>query len=316
MYIGNSQKSEMVRQIANDLGFLHTGIAEPRFLYEEADHLEEWLKNQYHGEMYYMENWFDKRLDPTLLLPGAKSIICFTYNYFSPTKQNIDSPKISTYAYGEDYHLIIKEKLREMVFRMKEKFGNFNARIFVDSAPVMERAWAKISGIGWTGKHTLLINPKSGSYFFLAVLLTDLSLETDSPFKTDHCGTCTKCMDACPTDAIVKPYLLDASKCISYVTIELKDELIPKEFEGKMENHIFGCDICQAVCPWNRFSIPHHEERFKPDEKVLKMGKGEWQELSEEVFNNLFSKSPIKRTGYKGLKRNLEFITKEMPIKE
>lgn len=307
-FTGKKLTAHKVKQLADELGFMHVGISEPRFLSEEASHFEGWLKNNYHANMHYMEKHFDKRLNPSLLLNNAQSIICLTYNYYSPPLQNEDAPKVSTYAYGEDYHPVIKEKLRELIFRMKEIHGHFKARIFLDSAPVMERVWAKLSGIGWKGKNTLLINPKSGSYFFIAVLILDIPLETDAPFLTDHCGSCTKCIDACPTEAIIKPYLVDASKCISYLTIELKDELIPKEFEGKMDARIFGCDICQEVCPWNKFSIPHKEERFKPSNQLLSMTKGDWQDLTEEVFNTIFANSPLKRTDYKGIKRNLRAI--------
>lgn len=307
-FTGKKIQAQKIKNLAAEYGFIHAGIAQPRFLEEEAAHLEEWLKNHYHGSMYYMENWFDKRLNPVLLMPEAKSLICFAYNYYNPEIQADGAPKISMYAYGEDYHTVIKDKLKDLLCRLKEIHGDFNVRIFVDSAPVMERVWAKLSGIGWTGKHTLLINPKSGSYFFLAVILTDLEIETDEPFKTDHCGTCTRCMDACPTDAIVKPYLLDAYKCISYLTIELKDEVIPAEFKGKMENYLFGCDICQQVCPWNRFSLPHKEERFKPNEALSNMKPDDWKALNEDVFKTLFANSPIKRTGLKGIKRNLEFL--------
>jgi epoxyqueuosine reductase len=292
---------------AKELGFLDIGIAKAGFLEEEAPRLESWLNQHYNGEMAYMANWFDKRLDPRLLVEDAKSVIVLSYNYYTDAQQVADAPKISKYAYGEDYHLVIRKKLNELIARMREQYGDIHGRGFVDSAPVMERAWAEKAGLGWNGKHTLLINKQKGSFFFLAVLITDLEIEPDAPMNTDHCGTCTRCIDACPTDAIVQPWLLDASKCISYLTIELK-ESIPDEFKGKTQDWMFGCDICQDVCPWNRFSKPHIEPAFLPKPALLQMSRADWQEITDEVFKELFSKSAVKRTGLKGLKRNIEFL--------
>ncbi len=259
--------------------------------------------------MSYLENHFDKRLDPTKLVEGAKSVISLVYNY-CPEKDLASNHnlKIAKYAYGEDYHVVIKDKLKEFLFLIHEEIGDVNGRAFVDSAPVMERAWAKKSGIGWIGKNSLLLNRSMGSFFFLAELILDLELEYDGPIK-DYCGTCTACMDACPTDAIPQPYVVDGSKCISYFTIELKEE-IPNEVKGKFENWIFGCDICQDVCPWNRFSQPHNESRFKPHAELEKMSVNDWEEITEEVFQKVFKKSAVKRAGFKGLKRNIEFALK------
>lgn len=274
---------------------------------EEARRLEQWLNQGFHGEMQYMENHFEKRIDPTKLVPGAKSVIVLMHNYFQQEKQKKDAPKIARYAYGEDYHFVLKRKLKDLIYFIEENIGEINGRCFVDSAPVMERDWAKHAGIGWTGKNTLLINPKAGSYFFLSELIIDLELVADSPIK-DYCGTCTRCIDACPTEAISPTgYLLDGSKCISYLTIELKNN-IPESFRGKMENWLFGCDICQEVCPWNRFSKPHNEPAFEPHPDLLKMDKQEWEEITEEVFQKLFKKSAVKRTKFTGLKRNIDFL--------
>jgi epoxyqueuosine reductase len=266
------------------------------------------LARGYPGKMSYLENHFDKRLDPTKLVPGAKSVISLMYNYYPEKDLAAENKvKVAKYAYGEDYHFVIKDKLKELQQRIQEEIGEVNGRIFVDSAPVMERAWAKKSGIGWVGKNSLLLNRSMGSFFFLAELIVDLELEYDGPIK-DYCGTCTACMDACPTDAIPEPYVVDGSKCISYFTIELKEE-IPNEVKGQFENWIFGCDICQDVCPWNRFSQPHYEPRFMPHPELENMTRQDWQEMTEEVFKKIFEKSAVKRTGLKGLKRNLEFIT-------
>ncbi len=265
----------LIKQEALRLGFAECGMAKAEFLEEDATNLENWLKKGYHGEMSYMANHFDKRLDPTLLVPGAKSVISLLYNYFPGQEQKKDSYKISKYAYGEDYHYVVKDKLKLLVNSMREKIGNFHARIFTDSAPVMERSWAQRSGLGWKGKHSLLINKEKGSFFFLAEVITDLDLDYDSPFKTDHCGTCTKCVDACPTQAILPNNTLDGSKCISYFTIELKDS-IPTSFKGMLDDWMFGCDICQDVCPWNRFSTPHRESRFEPNHEILANSKADW----------------------------------------
>lgn len=291
------------------MGFTSCGIAKARFLEEDAPRLETWLKNNFHGNMHYMENHFDKRLDPRKLVPGAKSVISLLYNYFPEEIQKEDSYKISKYAYGEDYHQVIKEKLFALLQTMKSEFGNFHARVFTDSAPVMERSWARESGLGWTGKHSLLITKKKGSYFFLAEMILDLELQYDDPFKTDHCGTCTKCIDACPTQAILPNNTIDGSKCISYFTIELKDE-IPNAFKGQFDDWMFGCDICQDVCPWNRFSIPHREKHFKPNPELLNKSKEEWQALTKDAFHSLFQNSAVQRTKYAGLMRNISFLKK------
>ena len=300
--------TEIVKQTARDLGFTSVGIAKAEFMEEEAKRLTEWLNLGYHGSMSYMENHFDKRTDPTLLVPGAKSIIILTYNYHAEQKQQDPlAPKISSYAYGRDYHKVIKKKLKLFMSILREKLGDIDGRCFVDSAPVMERDWAARAGVGWVGKNTLLIHPRHGSYFFLAEMILDLELEYDSPIK-DYCGTCTACIDACPTDAIASDgYILDGSKCISYLTIELKDD-IPSSFKGKMDNWMYGCDICQQVCPWNRFSSPHEEPQFEPKESLVSMSKEDWVEITEEVFDDLFEGSAVKRTKFQGLKRNISFL--------
>ncbi|ROI11217.1 tRNA epoxyqueuosine(34) reductase QueG [Kaistella haifensis] len=301
--------SQLVKTKAKKFGFQSCGISKAGFLEEDAKPLENWLNNNYHGEMAYMENYFDKRLDPTLLVEGSKSVISLSYNYFPKDKiSSIDNFKISKYAYGQDYHEIIKETLNEMVAELKEEIGDFHCRVFVDSAPVLERSWAKKSGIGWVGKNANLITKQSGSFYFLAEIMIDLELQEDSP-TTDHCGTCTKCIEACPTDAIVSEKIIDGSKCISYATIELKNE-IPETFKNKMEDWMFGCDICQDVCPWNRFSAPHHQEKFKPNHFLENAKKEDWKELSQEIFSEIFRKSPVKRTKFAGLKRNIEFLGK------
>lgn len=299
--------SKQIKQWATELGFSHCGIAKAGFLEEEAPRLEEWLKRSYQGEMHYMENHFDMRLDPRILVPGAKSVISLTYNYFTEKKQNEDAPKISKYAYGEDYHHVVKDKLKTLLRNMQQQIGELQGRCFVDSAPVMERAWAAKAGIGWIGKHSLLINKTQGSFFFLAEIIVDAELAYDAPFTTDHCGTCTACMDACPTGAIVENKVVDGSKCISYFTIELKDA-IPTAYKDKLDDWMFGCDVCQDVCPWNRFSKQHNEPKFTPNPKLLAMNRREWQEITEDVFNELFKKSAVKRTKYEGLKRNLRFL--------
>ncbi|WP_421752070.1 tRNA epoxyqueuosine(34) reductase QueG [Croceimicrobium sp.] len=309
-----TSKATYTRQIkeeAQRLGFMACGVAKARYLEEEAPKLERWLNQNYQGEMAWLANHFDKRLDPSKLVPGAKSVISLLFNYYPEQKQeDPQAPKIAKYAYGEDYHFVLKRKLKDLVQFIQTEIGEIDGRVFVDSAPVMERKWAQEAGLGWQGKNTLLLNKKEGSFFFLAELILDLELEYDSPMQTDHCGTCTRCIDACPTDAILQPNLLDATKCISYLTIELKDS-IPQEFKGKMENWAFGCDICQDVCPWNRFSKPHQEPAFNPHPDLLGMSSGDWKELSEEVFRELFRKSAVKRTKYLGLQRNLKFIRKE-----
>jgi len=307
--MSKSENTRFIKSIATELGFSFCGIAKAEFLEEEAPRLEEWLKHGYAGKMSYLEKNFDQRLDPRLLVPDAKSVISLVYNYFPKKNLTKDSDlKIAKYAYGEDYHFVVKDNLKTFIARIQNEIGEVNGRAFVDSAPVHERAWAKKSGLGWIGKNSLLLNKGSGSFFFLAELIVDLDLEYDGPVK-DYCGTCTACMDACPTDAIPQPYVVDGSKCISYFTIELKEE-IPIEQKGKFENWIFGCDICQDVCPWNRFSQPHKEPRFEPHADLEKMRTEDWQEITEDVFQKLFKKSAVKRTKFEGLKRNIEFVKK------
>ncbi|MDC9723731.1 MAG: tRNA epoxyqueuosine(34) reductase QueG [Urechidicola sp.] len=299
--------SQLIKSEAKRLGFTSCGIAKADFLEEEAPRLEQWLKNSYHGEMGYMANHFDKRLDPRLLVDGAKSVISLTYNYYPENQQKSDSYKLAKYAYGEDYHFVIKSKLKDLYRFIQKEIGEIDGRVFVDSAPVMERAWAEKSGLGWNGKHSLLIQKEAGSFFFLSELIVDLDLEYDHPFKTDHCGTCTKCIDACPTDAILPNSTIDGSKCISYFTIELKNE-IPNSVKGNFEDWMFGCDICQDVCPWNRFSKPHNEPLFNPPSKLLEMSKRDWEEITDDVFKKVFKKSAVKRTKYNGLQRNIQFL--------
>lgn len=301
--------SAQIKKIAGELGFSYCGIAKAEFLEEEAPRLEEWLKRGYQGKMSYLENHFDKRLDPTLLVPGAKSVISLIYNYYPEkdlSKENPESYKLAKYAYGEDYHYVVKDKLKLFLQRIEETIGKVEGRAFVDSAPVHERAWAKKAGLGWIGKNSLLLNKTMGSFFFLAELIIDLELEYDGPIK-DYCGTCTACMDACPTEAITQPYVLDGSKCISYFTIELKEE-IPSEVKGKFENWIFGCDICQDVCPWNSFSKPTNESRFQPQTQLEDMTRNDWEEITDEVFKSLFRNSAVTRTRFEGLKRNIRFV--------
>lgn len=307
----NSKKAEYTRLIkaeAKRLGFMSCGISQAGFLEEEAPRLENWLKKNMNGEMRYMENHFDKRLDPTLLVPGAKSVVSLLLNYFPEEKQNENSFKISKYAYGTDYHFVIKDKLKEFLSYIRETIGEVDGRAFVDSAPVLDKAWAAKSGLGWIGKHSNLLTKQVGSFYFIAELIIDLDLEYDTPV-TDHCGSCTACIDACPTQAIVDPYVVDGSKCISYYTIELKNE-IPAYAQDKMDQWMFGCDVCQDVCPWNRFSKSHTEPLFKPKPEILENSKKEWRELTQEVFSEIFRKSPVKRTKYSGLMRNIEFLDK------
>ncbi|MBU2915904.1 tRNA epoxyqueuosine(34) reductase QueG [Reichenbachiella agariperforans] len=298
-----------IKQKATEEGFLSCGIAKAEFLEEEAPKLEKWLNQGMHGEMAYMANHFDKRLDPRKLVDGAKSVISLLYNYY-PEKNlaEEDNYKIAKYAYGKDYHYIIKPKLKTILNEIIEHVGGVNARVFVDSAPVHERAWAAKAGQGWVGKNSLLLNKQSGSFFFLAEIILDVDLDYDGPVK-DYCGTCSKCMDACPTDAIPEPYVVDGSRCISYLTIELRDQ-IPEEFRGKMENWVFGCDICQDVCPWNRFSKKHQEEAFVPHDKLEGMSTSDWEEITEEMFREVFKGSAVKRTKLEGLKRNISFAKK------
>jgi epoxyqueuosine reductase len=308
MIDNRARYSQLIKDEAQRLGFMQCGIAKADFLEEEAPRLENWLANNHHGKMAYMENHFDKRLDPRLLVEDAKSVISLTLNYFSDAEQtDPEAPKISKYAFGTDYHEVIKSKLFELLEFIRENIGAVSGRAFVDSAPVLDRAWAKRAGIGWIGKNSNLISKKSGSFFFIAELIVDLDLVYDNAFETDHCGTCTKCIDACPTEAILSPFVIDAKRCISYLTIELKDE-IPNHFNNKMDNWMFGCDICQDVCPWNRFSVPHSEPAFSPNKKLLEMKKTDWMDITEEVFQMIFKNSAVKRTKFKGLTRNIDFL--------
>lgn len=301
------QHTLLIKEEAKRLGFSFCGISKADFLADHAVHLENWLNKGMHGKMQYMEDHFDERLDPRKLVPGAKSVVSFLLNYFPGKRQSDpDAPKISKYAYGKDYHFVIKDKLKELLHFIAENIGEVNGRGFVDSAPVLDKAWAVRSGLGWMGKNANLINKKSGSFFFVAELILDLDLESDSPV-TDHCGTCTACIDACPTDAIVAPYVVDGSKCISYFTIELKEN-IPAEMKGKFDKWVFGCDVCQDVCPWNRFSNPHKESGLAASKELLGMSKRDWEEITEDVFKKVFKDSAVKRTKLSGLKRNLEFL--------
>jgi epoxyqueuosine reductase len=288
------------------LGFLSCGISKAGFLEEEAPRLENWLKDNRHGQMQYMENHFDKRLDPTKLVDGAKSVISLLLNYFPEQTQQEGTYKISKYAYGQDYHFVIKEKLKELLHSINENIGEVGGRAFVDSAPVLDKAWAAKSGLGWIGKNSNLLSKQVGSFFFIAELIVDIELQYDSP-TTDHCGSCTACIDACPTQAIIQPYVVDGSKCISYFTIELKEN-IPQEVKGKFDDWAFGCDVCQDVCPWNRFSKPHSEPLFNPHPDLLSMTKRDWEEITEDTFRAVFKNSAVKRAKYSGLLRNLNFL--------
>jgi epoxyqueuosine reductase len=300
---------------ADELGFSACGIAPAGLLETEATQLEKWLKAGMHGEMAYMENYFDKRIDPRKLLDGARSVIVFLFNYFPKTTLPEDDNYIlSKYAYGEDYHFVIKDKLYQLIAELKELAGDINARPFVDSAPVLERAWAEKAGLGWVGKNANLIVPKKGSFYFISEIITDLELDYDQPRNNDFCGDCRRCLDACPTQAIVAPKVVDARRCISYLTIELKNE-IPAEFAGQFHDRIFGCDICQDVCPWTKFSLPHQEPRFEPNPELKLLKKADWEELSTEVFNQIFHKSAVKRTKYTGLMRNILMAKKNGDVR-
>ncbi|QKX05151.1 tRNA epoxyqueuosine(34) reductase QueG [Aquimarina sp. TRL1] len=299
--------SALIKEEAKRLGFLSCGISKAGFLEEEAPRLEKWLTKNMNGEMSYMENHFDKRLDPTKLVDDAKSVISLLLNYYpSETQKDDTAPKLSKYAYGRDYHFVIKDKLKQLYEYITETIGEVSGRAFVDSAPVLDKAWAAKSGLGWIGKNSNLITRKVGSFYFIAELIIDLDLEYDT-IVSDHCGTCTACIDACPTQAIVEPYVVDGSKCISYFTIELKDE-IPSGFKGQFDQWMFGCDVCQDVCPWNRFSKPHNEPLFNPKPELLEMTKKDWEEITQEVFSKVFQKSAVKRTKFSGLKRNIDFL--------
>ena len=305
--INTKQKhTQFIKSEAKRLGFLSCGISKAGFLEEEAPRLETWLNKQMNGQMSYMENNFDKRLNPTLLVDDAKSIVSLLLNYYPSEFQIEESYKISKYAYGQDYHSVIKNKLKELLFSIQSTIGEVSGRAFVDSAPILDKAWAAKSGLGWIGKNGNLLTQKVGSFYFIAELIIDLDLEYDYA-TTDHCGSCTACIDACPTDAIVSPYIVDGSKCISYFTIELKEN-IPQEMKGKFEDWAFGCDVCQDVCPWNKFSKPHKEPLFNPSPEVLSMSKKDWTEITEETFNSIFKNSPLKRAKFTGLKGNIDFL--------
>lgn len=298
--------TSLIKAEAKRLGFLSCGISKAQFLEAEAPRLEKWLKNNMHGEMQYMENHFDKRLDPTKLVEDSKSVISLLLNYYPSEVQNSESYKLSKYAFGTDYHFVIKDKLKSLLNFIQDEIGDVSGRAFVDSAPVLDKAWAAKSGLGWIGKHSNLLTQQVGSFYFIAELIIDLDLEYDLP-TTDHCGTCTACIDACPTQAITEPYVVDGSKCISYFTIELKEN-IPTEFKGQFDDWMFGCDVCQDVCPWNRFSKSHNEPLFNPNPELLSMTKKDWEEITEDVFKKIFKDSAVKRTKFSGLKRNIQFL--------
>lgn len=303
-----SEYTRTVKQLSKQLGFDYCGIAQAQQLDEDARRLEAWLNKGYHAGMSYMERNFDLRTNPKLLVPGARSVITLMMNYYPEQQQAADAPKIAKYAFGQDYHDVIRAKLHTFLAGLREQIGEVEGRGFVDSAPVLERRWAQKSGLGWIGKNANLITKSSGSFYFLATLIVDLELDYDDPYAKDFCGTCTRCLDACPTQAIVSPSVIDANKCISYLTIELKDELIPNELAGTFQNWMFGCDVCQDVCPWNRFSTPNTEESFTPIPEILNFTTGDWEQLDEDFFKVLLKHSPIKRSKWKGVQRNLQFI--------
>ena len=304
-----SERSKWLKAKALELGFVSVGISKAEELSEEAPRLERWLKEGMHGEMKYMEGHFEKRLDPRKLVPGTKSVVSLLFNYHNPEANTRDDEfKISQYAIGTDYHFVLKRKLKELLKLMKEEWGDIDGRVFVDSAPVLERVWASKSGLGWIGKNSLLLSKKMGSYFFTAEMMLDLEFAYDTPVA-DHCGSCTSCIDSCPTGAIIQPYVVDGSKCISYFTIEIKGQ-IPEPMAGKFDDWIFGCDVCQEVCPWNRHSTKTSEPEFAPSVGLLEMTKSDWVELTEEVFRDYFKSSPVMRTGFEGLKRNIKFVQK------
>ncbi len=300
--------TRLIKNLATALGFDHCGIAKATYLDDDAKRLESWLNNSFHGNMKYMENYFDLRVDPSKLVPGARSVITLLKNYYPSEQAAGNAPGISKYAWGKDYHTVIKEKLREFPYRLNENIGAVNGRGFVDSAPVLERTWAQKSGLGWIGRNGNMITKHAGSFFFIATLIVDLELEYDDPFAKDYCGTCTRCIDACPTGAIMDNKVVNGSNCISYYTIELKDAMIPAEMSGKFNNWIFGCDICQDVCPWNRFSKPHNEPGFAPIAAILNLSTKEWEDLTEENFKKIFKDSPLRRSKWQGLQRNLKFL--------
>lgn len=305
---GPHKHTNFVKQTARQLDFNYCGIAKAQFLDEDARRLENWLQQGFHGKMHYMENYFDLRVDPTKLVPGAKSVITLMQNYYPQQQQVTDGAKISKYAYGQDYHERIRTKLNGFLALLREQVGEISGRGFVDSAPVLEKAWGVKTGLGWVGKNGTLITRQTGSFHFIATLITDLELEADDPFAKDFCGSCTRCIDACPTGAILPNKVINGSQCISYFTIELKDEILPDEMKGRFENWAFGCDICQDVCPWNRFSKPTTEEAFQPLPEILHLSTKEWEAMTEETFRKIFKHSPIKRTKWRGLQRNLKFI--------
>ncbi|WP_445956104.1 tRNA epoxyqueuosine(34) reductase QueG [Yeosuana sp.] len=300
------ERANLIKTEAKRLGFLSCGISKAQFLVEEAPRLEKWLNQNMHGQMQYMENHFDKRLDPTKLVEGSKSVISLLLNYYPSQEQTANSYKLSKYAYGTDYHFVIKDKLKSLLYFIQEEIGDVHGRAFVDSAPVLDKAWAAKSGLGWIGKHSNLLTQQVGSFYFIAELIIDLELEYDLP-TTDHCGSCTACIDACPTQAITEPYVVDGSKCISYFTIELKEN-IPSEFKGKLDDWVFGCDVCQDVCPWNKFSKQHNEPLFNAHPELLSMTKKDWLDITEDVFKKIFKDSAVHRTKFSGLKRNINFL--------
>lgn len=302
------QRAKLVKSLAGSIGFDSCGIAQAVSLGEDAKRLENWLNKGLHGEMKYLENHFDLRIDPTKLVPGAKSVITLLFDYFPEQRQEPGNPKIAKYAYGKDYHLVIREKLNEFLYRLRQEFGDVQGRGFVDSAPVLERTWAFKSGLGWIGKNGNLINKRKGSFFFLATLITDLQLQPDDPYVQDYCGSCTKCIDACPTEAILTNKELNASQCISYYTIELKSSSLPEQLSNKADNWVFGCDICQDVCPWNRFSQPHKHDELSPLVEVLTFDITEWSTIDKDHFQKIFKDSPIKRTKWEGMQRNLKLF--------
>lgn len=302
-----NQHTRLVKELALQHGFDHCGIAKAEMLDDDARRLENWLNKGFHGKMQYMENYFDLRTNPTQLVPGARSVITFLKNYY-PAETKDAAYKISKYAYGKDYHYVIKDRLKQLTLELQEKIGQFSGRGFVDSAPVLERAWAQKSGLGWIGRNGNLITKQSGSFFFIATFITDLQLQYDDPFAKDFCGNCTKCVDACPTGAIHPNKVINGSQCISYFTIELKDEVLPEEMKGKFQNWMFGCDVCQDVCPWNRFSKPHNEAWFEPFSEILNLTTKEWEAMSEEMFRKIAKNSPLSRSKHKGIQRNIQFL--------
>lgn len=301
--------TQLVKSFSSSLGFDYCGFAKAKYLEADAKRLEQWLSKGMHGQMQYMQNHFDLRVDPGKLVPGAKSVITLLLNYYPAQQQENTSPKISKYAFGNDYHEVIRSKLKLLLQLIKQNIGEVNGRGFVDSAPVLERAWAVNSGLGWIGKNGNLLTKQNGSFFFIATLIIDLELDYDDPYVKDYCGSCTRCIDACPTDAILPGKVVDGSKCISYFTIELKDALLPGEMKNKFDNWMFGCDTCQDVCPWNRFSKPTNEIEFTPIPEVLNFSTSDWESMTEESFKEIFRHSPVKRTKFSGIKRNLKFIS-------